>query len=286
MSKDLLSRATEAMRTTALEDDARAASTRARVMASLHKGRVKKRTRIALVLPLAATFAAATALAAGGGRLGHWVQIIQQAIEPAPSVPPTAPTVHKHSASNKPLAVAAPKPVDKTETDEPTTVAESAATNENERPPSPPVDPPAMAARNATPHIVHVATGAARGTSNPASAPLATASAAANGKTAAPTTSTTPPVEAPWESGPAGALYLAAHRAHFVSHDSEAALRAWDAYLAAEPHGRFEPEARYNRALCLLRLGRTAEARDALTPFAEGQYGNYRQREAAALLGK
>jgi hypothetical protein len=57
--------------------------------------------------------------------------------------------------------------------------------------------------------------------------------------------------------------------------------RAWDAYLAAYPHGRFELEARYNRATTLLRIGRDDEARAALLPFAKGAY---RAREARLLL--
>jgi TolA-binding protein len=79
-------------------------------------------------------------------------------------------------------------------------------------------------------------------------------------------------------------LYGAAHRAHFVSHDPAAALRAWDAYLAAYPRGRFALEARYNRALSLVRLGRVPEAREALTPFADGTLGGYRRREARELI--
>jgi hypothetical protein len=44
------------------------------------------------------------------------------------------------------------------------------------------------------------------------------------------------------------------------------------------------PEARYNRALCLLRLHRNDEARAALTPFAQGRYGSYRRADAEKLL--
>jgi type IV secretory pathway VirB10-like protein len=79
-------------------------------------------------------------------------------------------------------------------------------------------------------------------------------------------------------------LYRAAHRAHFEQGDPAAALRGWDEYLRAAPSGRFSVEARYNRALCLVRLGRKAEARSALAPFARGAYGNYRQREAEQLV--
>jgi hypothetical protein len=81
------------------------------------------------------------------------------------------------------------------------------------------------------------------------------------------------------------ALYREAHEAHFVRKDPAAALAAWDRYLGASgPNGRFVLEARYNRALTLVRLGRRAEARAALQPFADGEYGGYRRDEAARLL--
>jgi hypothetical protein len=80
------------------------------------------------------------------------------------------------------------------------------------------------------------------------------------------------------------ALYATAHEAHFVDHDPAAALRGWDAYLAPFPDGRFALEARYNRAITLVRLGRHAEARDALAPFAAGRYAGYRRAEARELL--
>ncbi len=91
------------------------------------------------------------------------------------------------------------------------------------------------------------------------------------------------PAKAAPLADPSHELYRAAHRRHFTEGDSAAALAAWDAYLAAAPRGRFSTEARYNRALCLARLGRSAEARSALEPFAAGRFGGYRQREASEL---
>lgn len=67
---------------------------------------------------------------------------------------------------------------------------------------------------------------------------------------------------------------------------SFAALRAWDAYLASHPGGRYEPEARFHRALALLRLGREAAALEALTPFADGRFDGYRQADARALVNR
>jgi TolA-binding protein len=80
------------------------------------------------------------------------------------------------------------------------------------------------------------------------------------------------------------ALYEIAHRSHFVEQSPASALRAWDAYLAQYPNGRFALEARYNRAISLVRLGRRAEARAALTPFAQAPAGSYRRAEARELL--
>jgi hypothetical protein len=82
------------------------------------------------------------------------------------------------------------------------------------------------------------------------------------------------------------ALYRRAHDLHFHGGDPAVALAAWNAYLAAEPAGRFSIDARYNRALLLIRLRRYAEARAALAPFARGQVSpeGYRQHEAEQLV--
>jgi len=95
-----------------------------------------------------------------------------------------------------------------------------------------------------------------------------------------------PPVLAP--SAPSdseiSSLYRAAHQAQFSSGESARALQLWDRYLAAAPNGALSPEARYNRAITLVRLGRKAEAAIALEPFARGDYGGYRKAEATSLL--
>jgi hypothetical protein len=79
-------------------------------------------------------------------------------------------------------------------------------------------------------------------------------------------------------------VFANAHRAHFGGADPAAALAAWDDYLRRFPSGQFVPEARYNRAIDLLKLDRVAEARSALQPFADGVYGGYRRDEARAML--
>jgi hypothetical protein len=87
-------------------------------------------------------------------------------------------------------------------------------------------------------------------------------------------------------SAPVEALYRRAHELHFHGGEPAATLAAWDAYLAAEPGGRFSVEARYNRAILLIRLGRYAQARAALEPFARGEVvpAGYRQTEAGRLV--
>ncbi|HVT07779.1 MAG TPA: hypothetical protein VHO67_09980 [Polyangia bacterium] len=79
-------------------------------------------------------------------------------------------------------------------------------------------------------------------------------------------------------------VYGRAHAAHFGAAEPQAALAAWNDYLRLFPRGRFEPEARFNRAICLVRLRRFPAAAAALTPFAQGRFGSYRRAEAAQLL--
>ncbi len=76
--------------------------------------------------------------------------------------------------------------------------------------------------------------------------------------------------------------FEAAYRAH--ESGASHAVAAWDEYLKRHPTGRFVPEARYARAVALVRAGRTAEARAALLPFAKAPPGSYRRTDARRLL--
>jgi tetratricopeptide (TPR) repeat protein len=78
------------------------------------------------------------------------------------------------------------------------------------------------------------------------------------------------------------AVFRRAQRLH-LARDPQA-VAAWDDYLRVAGQGVLVPEARYNRALCLVRLGRADEARAALEPFARGNFQGYRRKEATALL--
>ncbi len=232
MSKDLLAEATRALRETEGVSELEARTTRARVMSGLHQTRVRRRTRYALLLPIAATFVAASAWGAASGKMQlAWASIAR--LVSTPATPPSSlgssaratVTSNAHTVAQPSIA---PTP---TEAPEPDAVQSA---------PASPLE------NSATPSAPHAAAQAA--------------------------------------SDPAFALYRAAHTAHFVDHDPARALAAWDAYLAAAPNGALSPEAHYNRALSLVRLGRNGEARSALEPFANGAYGGYRQAEASALL--
>ena len=101
--------------------------------------------------------------------------------------------------------------------------------------------------------------------------------------TAAPEQRPRSPEAAPLSDAEARS-YARAHRAHFADDAPARALVAWDAYLAAFPHGAFAPEATYNRAICLVRLERRAEAALVLRRLAAAPPGSYRREEALRLL--
>jgi hypothetical protein len=200
-------------------------------MASLHQGTVKRRTRLAFLLPIAATFVVTSAWGVSSGRAKGWFEDVK--------------TTFGFSKNEKTAPPPEPKAVPKTRA----------------RLPAPPITKPAEETVPAPPPIPEDVT-------KPAPArPAPPASGAPDAG-----------LDAELE------LYRAAHRAHFIEHDSAAALAGWDAYLAKAPGGGFALEARYNRALCLVRLDRKAEARTALEPFARGTFGAYRKREATELL--
>jgi hypothetical protein len=234
MSKDLLSEATRALREAAPVSEFEARATRARVMTGLHQTRVRRRTRLAFLLPIAASFVAVSAWGAASGRARVVLQEMQRWVGVTVNAPSDAKAPRRIAA---PPATAAPR-------DEQALVAPPPPTEP--APDAPSVDSAAIPTR-------------------------ASASASASSGRAE-------------RDDPTLALYRAAHAAHFVDRDPARALVAWDAYLRAAPHGEFAPEARYNRALALVRLGRNQEAKSALEPFANGAYGAYRKSEASALL--
>lgn len=240
----------------------RAAATRRAILLRAMKERRRRAIVVRLALPLAAVLAVSTAWAAATGRLPRIYTALLETLHLAPphehpttaSTPTTASFTNGRSVAPPPLdtnPLAAPPP---SASDEPAASPVSSPVAMGTFGRSPP--PPAPTSRTTT-----VA-------SPPTSPPSSTASSAV--------TTTVDREES---------LYRTAHEAHFVTRDSSRALGAWDAYLAAYPQGRFAPEARYNRAISLVRLNRRDEAKNALRPFADGkEVGGYRQREAKDLL--
>lgn len=267
MSDDLLRQAADALREETRDADDGARFTRARVMASLQQREHRRRTRLALLVPLAACFAAATAWGTVSGRAATWVSSVSQALGIEVTAPP--------KPSSKPAVKRGPK---------------QPAPEKSSAPPALEVPPPAtteVEASEPAPSPESVAPREPAPVRQPAPKPERSRN---DSPAPAPSVSPAPPSEeGPRSNGldisdRAHELYRVAHRSHFVDHDYASALRAWDAYLSEAPGGRFVLEARYNRALCLVRLGQTDAARAALTPFADGKFGAYRQNEARALL--
>jgi len=80
--------------------------------------------------------------------------------------------------------------------------------------------------------------------------------------------------------------YGRAHVAHFQSHDFKKALRLWTDYVRRYPHGRFLPEAEFNRAVCLVRLGESTAARQALLKLVSSESPDYPKAQAERLLAE
>lgn len=259
-------------------DDAAASATRLRIRDSLARGHALRR-HAAMFSVLAVLLVASGAWALTSGRVARWIAPAAQApavlpdvnepvvTRPAPhvtvSVPDasepavTSPAPHVSVPDASEPAVTSPAPVSVRGSD----VSEPVVTR-----PAPRVAraPDVVAAPEVGPSAARVVASAPH-----AAEPRATASH-----------------DADTGESEAEALYRAAHELHFHGDDVPAALAAWDAYLAASPRGAFAIEARYNRALCLVKLGRLDEARTALAPFAAGEVApaGYRRDEAARLI--
>ncbi|MDC0742715.1 tetratricopeptide repeat protein [Polyangium mundeleinium] len=270
MKDDVLRAATRALREEADASKGREAETRARVLATLKSRRARKLAAIRVFVPLAAVLVGSVAWAEATHRLPSvWYELkhdlgFGREEEEAPAAAPSNPPVGRPVAKNAAPAEKAEAPAEKAEPS-----AEEAA--------EPEVSPLRSEAQAAPPETVGAQAVAAPKIVAAASSPKPSASTG-TAVVEAPAAAPAPQVDTD------DALYRAAHQAHFVTRDPAGALAAWDAYLRAAPRGRFAPEAHYNRALCLVRLGRTAEAERTLELFASGSFGGYRKAEAKALL--
>lgn len=248
MSHDILHQATRSLRECTPERPQVGDLTRARIMRSLHQQRRRKVTRTLVWFPLAAIFIGASA-AAATGRLPQVWNVVSAVVGIEPTRPAPRHGVDAASGRARPLhRMAVPR-------------------SENLPKPAPAPPSPEPVAVPEAPEVSD--------TSNTEPAHV---------RAVAPSTHTTATVALTPEQEEAYALYRTAHTAHFVERSPSRALAAWNRYLARFPNDRLAPEARYNRALCLVRLGRYAEASPALTRFASGQYGSYRRRDAQRLL--
>ena len=292
MSDDLLQRAARALRQEA-EGPSAPPLNKGAILEQIELERRNHARRMAIVTPLAALLLTSTAIAAATGVLPvAWIKV--KALVTAPLAEPAVEPAAQPSVSaprHRPAQVRGPTQPDQlgqdTQPDQPAQPAQPDQPDQLGQPDQAPAQPAPPAQRDqaepsellaqhpgATPAKPKAAQKAGRSLEK---APTAEPSPAASAAPAAPEPQLPPP--------PDGLdLFRRAQQLQFKEYRWQAALNAWDAYLAGQEHGALAPEARWNRAVCLLRLHRTAEARRALQPFAQGAEGGYRQAEAQALL--
>jgi hypothetical protein len=226
--------------------DARAI--RSRVLVGIGVRQRRKLLTLRFVLPIAATFFGSVALAASHGGLPR-LDEVREWLGVAPQAPAASAETGRRARAAGTHRTPAPKPV--VEVPEPAPADPAVGLSFDELP-AEPVD---------TRREVQILPERALA-SRPA-----------------------PPVEARPDPLKADlAVYQKAHQLHFHGGDPVQALAAWEAYLASYPRGTFAPEARFNRAVCMLRLGRRSEARSVLVPIAESSAGAYGRERARALL--
>jgi hypothetical protein len=255
MSEDSLRRMARALRESRTGKYPDASDTKAAILAEAATRSRRRRLGIVWLVPIAAVLVFSTAAAAvGSARRTAWHRYLQRIMGGDRVGPVAALAPVERAASSEAAKPAGEEPA-------PASKTEGAA----------PIANVANVAKRPTKHVAREATRAEAPPVVPESPP-----------TNAPPTNA-PPAPAVVDDVD-GRLYARAHEAHFVQRNAAAALKEWDAYLAAQPDGRFALEAKYNRALCLVRLDRLEEAKASLRPFREGRYGSYRQIEAARLL--
>jgi len=81
-------------------------------------------------------------------------------------------------------------------------------------------------------------------------------------------------------------LYGRAHEAHFHENNFRKALRLWMEYADRYPQGRFLPEAQFNRAVCLLRMGDRQAARRVLAKLVKSPTPDHPKDDAERLLAE
>jgi outer membrane biosynthesis protein TonB len=284
MSDDLLERMTKALRDEGGKDPSpeRSSLVRARVL-SQNKRRAQLRPQgmwqWAAVVCLG--FFVSTAMA-------HVIKVqlprVIEAFRDEPPAPAPLPKAAKRPRPAQPVQPKAAVPEPAPAPSEPVQVAEPTAPSANAEPSVPPQQQPAPA-RKPRP----AKTAPRPSPKKPAPAPAETALAAVLPEDEPPPTpSVPPPSAAPAKPQAAESAELALFRRAQSLHLAKdtKAIEAWDAYLRVAGTSPLAPEARYNRALGLVRANRFTEAKNALAPFAQGKYGKYRREEAQALMAR
>ena len=218
---------------------------------------------------------------------GHAAAPVPEVV--VPPQPPAAPTPAEIAAPPPPVAptpaeIAAPPPPAPAEIAAPPPAVQAPRVPAVAPPPIAPPPPRALP-------VPHAHETAPRPASSPIGAPRIPGASIARApaplpEPVAPVAQATVAPPPPPDTVPSAELarYRVAHAAHFHGKDPAAALAAWDAYLAAYPDGQLVLEARYDRALVLIKLARWAAAEAALQPFASAPVGSYRQAEAVRLI--
>lgn len=298
MSDDLLQRAAKALREDA-DGPGAAGLPKQAILQKIEANRRASAQRWAVATPLVLLLVTSTAIAAATGVLPVAWQKVKQLVAPA-EVSPGASAAESTVASPRvrPAASASRRPA------LPALAAPAVALAAAEPAAGQPaLAEPAVAAQAPEPAVVQAeprdpapAEPRKARAAPAARAPSSVAPAAVEPEKTKPAQLITPPPAVPAPAAPAEPPavqdatpdplqpFRAAQRLQFKEKNWAAALAAWDHYLRQTPHGALAPEARWNRAICLLRLERTAEARQALRPFAQGAEGGYRQAQAQALL--
>jgi TolA-binding protein len=262
--RDVLKRASEALRDATEPSAEELARLRARV---LSRGKVtplrksERQKRLRWILPLAAAFIAGSALAATPGAIDGMLSTVERYLD-------IELFAHAHQTARKPNDHPS---AEKTKLEASQQIS-SLASVEPE-PDSVPVNVPEPVPDSPSP--------------SPAPSHARTARAPRSEEAPMPATAVGSTTEEQVAQGPSRdlQLYNKAHALHFRERRYNEALFAWEEYLGLVPTPTFALEARYNRALCLLRLGHYEEARAALLPFAEGRYLNgYRRDEATRFI--
>lgn len=296
---DLLRKAAAAMRTERTGHNAGSGFTRARILNDVRVQRKKRSRWWRLGFPLGIILAGTTAWASASGK---WPEVLVN-ISTLLNLPLTdngaserslATAKTTNAARSRPAAPedSAARPSEATVLElaaSATTTAEATAPEntaaENSAAAAPTAPQPALDATEA-----ELATARATRPHTPSSEPAprrgrrVTPRPAGDPRAVTAAVTSDPPPPAPPELEAEIRAFRRADDLYRRSGDLLAAVGAYRQYLRDFPSGRFVPEAKYNTALALVKLGRGAEARPLLTPFADGAYGSYRREAAQRLL--